>query len=162
MTSAPLPHFNPKLDLMLERVVEVPPHLVWRAWTNPDDLKQWFCPRPWMTVECNIDLRPGGRFYTRMEGPNGETAGGEGCYLEVVEQRRLVWTSALGPGYRPQAAFPLPFTGYILLEAAGAGTRYRAIVLHQDEEGRARHDAMGFSKGWSTALDQLVEVAKTW
>ena len=49
---------NPKLDLVLERVVDVPRELVWRAWTEPELMKQWFTPAPWQTVDCEVDLRP--------------------------------------------------------------------------------------------------------
>ncbi len=55
---------NPELDLMLERVVDVSPELMWATWTTPELLKPWFCPLPWKTVECEIDLRPGGIFRT--------------------------------------------------------------------------------------------------
>ena len=51
---------DPKLDLVLERIVEVPRELVWMAWTTPEHLKKWFTPVPWTTVDCEIDLRPGG------------------------------------------------------------------------------------------------------
>ena len=51
---------DPRLDLLLERVVDVPPDLVWTAWTVPAHVKKWFTPAPWKTVECEIDLRPGG------------------------------------------------------------------------------------------------------
>ena len=51
---------NPKLDLILERVVDVPRELVWKAWTTPEYLIKWFTPEPWKTVDCELDLRPGG------------------------------------------------------------------------------------------------------
>ena len=41
---------------------DLPPDAIWRAWTTPALLMQWFCPRPWSVVECDIDLRPGGVF----------------------------------------------------------------------------------------------------
>ena len=154
-----LPTIDPALDLVLERVVDVRPELVWRAWTEPEHLKRWFTPAPWTTVDCRIDLRPGGIFSTTMRSPDGKVMPPHaGCYLEVVKERRLVWTDALGPGYRPSAA---PFmTAMILLEPDGAGTRYTAIAMHADPAARQRHEEMGFHKGWSTALDQLVAVAR--
>lgn len=152
---------DPKLDLVLERVVDVPPELVWEAWTRPEHLKQWFCPRPWSVAECDIDLRPGGRFRTVMRSPDGELLpAGDGCYLEVVENRRLVWTSALGPGYRPlrpSGDDDFLFTAHILIAPEGKGTRYTAIAAHPDETGRTKHEEMGFHEGWATALEQLVE-----
>ena len=79
---------DPRLDLLLERVVEVPPELVWAAWTQPEHLKKWFTPAPWTTVDCEIDLRPGGIFRTVMRSPEGQEFPHEGCYLEILENRR--------------------------------------------------------------------------
>src|SRR5713226_713595 len=90
-----------KLDLLLERIVEVPRELVWRAWTTPELVKKWFTPAPWTTVDCEINLRPGGIFRTVMRSPEGQTFPNVGCYLEIVENERLIWTNALAPGYRP-------------------------------------------------------------
>ena len=159
------PDIDPERDLVLERVVDVPPAVVWRAWTVPEQLMRWFTPAPWTTVGCEIDLRPGGRFHTVMRSPEGAEFPNTGCYLEVVPERRLVWTGALEPGYRPLArtaieAMPFAFTGRILLEPEGEGTRYTAIVLHGDAEGRATHEGMGFLDGWGRALDQLVAMAE--
>src|SRR5579862_2480847 len=92
---------DPNLDLVLERVVDVPPTLVWKAWTQPEHLKKWFTPAPWKTPDCEIDLRPGGIFRTEMRSPEGQTISNVGCYLEIIENEKLVWTNALEPGYRP-------------------------------------------------------------
>ena len=153
---------DPKRDLMLERTVDVPPALVWKAWTEPVHLMPWFCPLPFRTTECTIDLRPGGLFHTVMEGPGGERHVNDGCYLEVVPRERLVWTDALVEGYRPapKGGLPFRFTGGILLEPAGEGTRYRAFALHADGDGRGAHAEMGFDAGWGKALEQLVEHVK--
>lgn len=163
---------DPKLDLVLEREVDVSPEKVWKAWTTPEHLKKWFTPAPWKTVACEIDLRPGGKFHTVMQSPEGQQFPGTGCYLEVVPNRRLVWTSALLPGYRPAAlkgvtngedCHEMLFTAIIHLEPDGnGGTRYTATVLHPDETLCKQHEQMGFHQGWGTALNQLVELAKTW
>jgi uncharacterized protein YndB with AHSA1/START domain len=150
---------DPTLDLVLERVIDVPPELVWAAWTKPEHLSKWFCPAPWKVVDCEIDLRPGGMFRTVMRSPEGKDFPNTGCYLEIVPNKRLVWTDALLPGYRP-AADPF-FTAIVTLEPRGTGTRYIAMGMHRDEAGRKRHEEMGFHQGWGTALDQLVAHAKT-
>jgi uncharacterized protein YndB with AHSA1/START domain len=150
---------DPELDLALERVVDVPVKAVWAAWTTPRHLMKWFTPPPWKTVACDIDLRPGGVFRTVMRGPEGEEVDSAGCYLEVVENERLVFTDALGPGYRPKDK---PFmTAVVTLQAEGSRTRYRAVAKHCDSATRRSHEEMGFHDGWGTALDQLVEVAKS-
>ncbi len=161
---------DPRLDLVLERVVDVPRELVWKAWTDPEQLKKWFTPAPWETVDCEIDLRPGGIFRTVMRSPEGkEFDNGAGCYLEVIENEKLVWTSALGPGFRPvlhpsgcDGEEDMPFTAVIMFEPHDTGTKYTAVAIHPDEAGRRRHEEMGFHDGWSAALDQLVAVVKSW
>ena len=152
---------NPKLDLVLERVIDVPKHLVWEAWTNPEHLVHWFCPRPWSVSACELDLRPGGICSTTMRSPEGDEFPNIGCYLEIVPQERLVFTSALLPGFRPAPNSDLPFTGVITMETVGTGTRYVAMAIHRDEAGAEQHKAMGFYEGWGKALDQLVEHVKT-
>lgn len=150
---------DPELDLVLERVVNVPVEAVWAAWTTPAHLMKWFTPPPWKTVACDIDLRPGGIFRTVMQGPEGEEVDSAGCYLEVRKNECLVFTDALGPDYRPKES---PFmTAEIWMTAEGSGTRYRAVARHCDAKARQAHEEMGFHEGWGTALDQLVEVARS-
>lgn len=152
---------DPDLDLHFERQVNLPPEAIWAAWTQPELLMPWFCPRPWTTVACEIDLRPGGQFRTVMRSPEGNDFPNIGCYLEVIPNRRLVWTNALAPGFRPVApeaeANFFCFTAIISLEARDGGTRYQARVLHGTAEDCCKHADMGFEEGWSMALDQLVE-----
>lgn len=146
-------------DLTLSRIVPVPRETIWKAWTQPVHLMKWFCPVPWKTVECDIDLRPGGQFRTLMRGPNGEEQGGNGCYLEVDAPGRLVWTSALAPGYRPFIDPFLMFTAILTFEGVPGGTRYSVRALHKDAADAQKHAEMGFEQGWGAALDQLVALA---
>jgi uncharacterized protein YndB with AHSA1/START domain len=156
---------DPNLDLVFERVVPVPPSLVWRAWTTPSLILKWFTPAPWTTVACDLDLRPGGRFLAVMRSPEGEEFPMLGCYLEVVPEERLVWTNALAPGFRPAdpaaAADQGPtLTAILTFQPQGGGTLYRAVAMHRSAQDRAAHEAMGFHEGWGMALDQLVEAVK--
>ena len=108
MTSPIVHQPDARLDLVLERILDVPPELVWRAWTTPSILKKWFTPAPWTTIDCEVDLRPGGVFRTTMRSPEGEEFPNAGCYLEIVPNRKLVWTNALEPGYRRALIAPQP------------------------------------------------------
>lgn len=153
---------NPELDLVLERTVDVAPELVWKAWTTPELVVQWFAPKPWTTSSCEIDLRPGGRFDTTMRSPEGEEFPNSGCILVVEENSTLVFTSGLGPGFRPRIAeSDFPFTAVISIEPDGSGTKYTATAMHADAATKKTHEDMGFADGWGMALDQLVELAKS-
>ena len=166
MATINLPEPDPQLDLVLERTIDVPPELVYTAWTQPEHLKHFFVPRPWTITECEVDLRPGGMFRTVMRSPEGEEFPNLGCYLDIVPNERLVWTDALLPGFRPAPAPASPsqlaLTVILTLVPDGnGGCRYTATAIHADEAGRKQHEAMGFFDGWGTVLDQLVEYAKT-
>jgi uncharacterized protein YndB with AHSA1/START domain len=114
-----------------------------------------------MTVDCEIDLRPGGIFRTVMRSPDGQEQENTGCYLEVIENERLAWTSTLGPSFRPSRRTPdLAFTAVIRLEPSGRGTKYSALAMHGSIATCKRHAEMGFHDGWGTALDQLVAMSR--
>jgi uncharacterized protein YndB with AHSA1/START domain len=155
-------------DLILERTLDAPIELVWEAYTNPEHIKQWFAPKPYEITECELDLRPGGIFRIRMVGPDGfDTGHGvPGCVLEVVDREKLTWTSALGPGYRPnlsgEGCESFPFTAVVTFADAGNGkTAYRAVALHKDVADREKHEQMGFNEGWGSVAGQLEEFAQS-
>jgi uncharacterized protein YndB with AHSA1/START domain len=154
-------------DLVLERTLDAPIDLVWEAYTNPEHMKQWFAPKPYEISEMELDLKPGGIFRLRMVGPDGfDTGHGvPGCVLEVVERAKLVWTSTLGPGYRPnemgEGCESFPFTAIITFADAGDGqTHYKAVALHKDAADCATHEKMGFEEGWGTVAGQLATFAR--
>ena len=151
-------NYDENLDLILTRTIDVPRELVWKVWTEPEHLMKWFAPAPWTTVDCEIDLRPGGIFRTVMRSPEGQDFPNAGCFLEVIKNEKMVWTDALAPGYRPSLK-PF-FTAVLTLEDHEGGTKYTARALHKNEADRKTHEKMGFHEGWSQCLDQLVQLAK--
>ena len=88
-------------QLVLTRIFDAPPEKVFRAWTEPDLLKQWFAPLPWTTPRAEIDLRPGGANLIVMRNPEGEEFPNSGVYLEVVKNERLVFTDAYTRAWEP-------------------------------------------------------------
>ena len=145
-------------ELTLTRLIAAPRAIVWRCWTEPDLIKQWFTPRPWTTPVVEIDLRPGGASYMLFRGPNGEEFPNRGVYLDVVPGERLVFTDAYVEAWVPSAE---PFmTAIVSLSDEGGGTRYEARVRHWSEAAMKRHEEMGFHDGWGKAADQLEEAAK--
>lgn len=147
------------LDLVLTRRMNVSPARVWRAWTEPKLLEQWFAPKPVITRNAVIDLRPGGRFFVLMVMPDGTEYPNEGCVLLVDPGRRLVTTECLTQDFRPAEKPMLPMTAEIILEPDGAGTLYTARALHGTAACRDQHAEMGFHDGWGTAATQLEELA---
>lgn len=145
-------------ELSLTRLIAAPRKALWRCWTEPDLIKQWFTPRPWTTPVVEVDLRVGGASRMIFRGPEGQEFPNDGVYLEVVPGERLVFTDAYTAGWVPSAK---PFmTGIITLADEAGGTRYTAVVRHWREEDRKSHEDMGFHEGWGKATDQLEAVAR--
>lgn len=153
-------NINPKLDLVVTKTLDITPDKVWKAWTTPERYGEWFCPKPWKVAQARLDLRPGGEFYTVIQSPEGDKFPGMGCVLEVVPNKKLVWTNALLPDFRPAGTEGIVFTAEIHLEADGNKTKYTAIGRHGNEEGCKQHAEMGFVDGWGICVDQLVEMMK--
>lgn len=147
-------------DLVLDRVLDAPRDRIWRCWTEPDLLKQWFCPKPWYVSEARLDLRPGGECFTVMNGPGGERIENPGVYLDVVEGERIILTDAFQPGWRPVGR-PFMVAHMSFGDAVGGGTAYVARVMHWTTEAKQEHEAMGFHQGWGAAADQLEALAKS-
>ncbi|MAY63409.1 MAG: polyketide cyclase [Rhizobiales bacterium] len=145
-------------ELVLDRLIDAPRDAVWRCWTEPELLVQWFTPAPWSTKSSDIDLRPGGRFNTVMVDPDGNPHPNKGSYLEVVPGERLVFTDAMTEGFEPSEN---PFiVATLSFSDEGKATRYRAVVRHFSEEAKKKHEDMGFHSGWNAAADQLEALAK--
>ena len=146
-------------ELVLTRIIDVPADKLFKCWTTPERLHEWFCPKPWTVSHAEMDIRAGGSSLIVMRGPNGEEVPNPGVYLEVVPNKRLVFTDAFTEAWKPSDK---PFmTGILTFADEGEGTRYTATVRHWTIEDREVHAAMGFEQGWGIATDQLAALAAT-
>lgn len=141
-------------ELTLTRVINAPREKVFRAWTEPALMKQWFTPAPWQTVHAETDVRAGGSNLVVMRGPEGQEFPNHGVYLEVIKNERLVMTDAYTKAWEPSAK---PFMTLILTfdDLGGGKTRYTARAKHWTAADREAHEKMGFHDGWGKATDQL-------
>lgn len=146
-------------ELSLTRLIDAPRDKLFRCWTEPALIVQWFTPPPWKTIHAETDVRPGGASYIVMKGPDGTEMPSRGVYLEVVKNEKLVFTDAYESAWVPSGkAF---FTCVLSFEDEGGKTRYSARALHWNAEDSKAHAAMGFHEGWGIATDQLEALAKT-
>ena len=140
-------------ELVLTRLIAAPRRKLYRAWTEPELLKQWFAPAPYTTPIAELDLRPGGSSLIVMRDPAGNELPNRGVYLEIVENERLVFTDAYSRAWEPAEK---PFMTVILtFEDEAGGTRYTARVRHWTAADREAHERMGFHQGWGQCTDQL-------
>jgi pimeloyl-ACP methyl ester carboxylesterase len=80
------PGIQPNSGDRMERVVDVPPHLVWEAWTQPEHLKKWFCPLPWKTIDCDLHGAPARSAIADVEELPSQSNGGD-CVVFPTRER---------------------------------------------------------------------------
>jgi uncharacterized protein YndB with AHSA1/START domain len=153
MTATPNAAPTSDRELVLTRLIDAPREKLFKAWTDPELLKQWFAPLPYTTPVAELDVRPGGANFIVMRGPDGNDMPNRGVYLEVVENERLVFTDAYAKAWEPSEK---PFMTVVLtFEDEGGKTRYTARVRHWTLADREAHEKMGFHQGWGQCTDQL-------
>jgi uncharacterized protein YndB with AHSA1/START domain len=92
-------------EVVSTRTLDAPRELVWRAWTEPEHLRQWWGPKGFTNTFHEFDPRPGGTWRFVMHGPDGVDYKNETEFVEVVEPERLVFEHVSGPHYRATATF---------------------------------------------------------
>jgi uncharacterized protein YndB with AHSA1/START domain len=144
-------------ELVLTRLIDAPCEKLYRAWTEPELVKQWFAPLPWTTPHAELDVRPGGASLIVMRSPEGKDFPNPGIFLEVVPNEKIVLTDAYVKAWEPSEK---PFmTAIVTFEDEGGKTRYTARVLHWSVADREEHERMGFHQGWGQCTDQLAALA---
>ncbi|MFH0344203.1 MAG: SRPBCC family protein [Chromatiales bacterium] len=145
-------------NLILTRIIDAPREKVFKAWTDPTLMKQWFAPLPWTTPHVEVDLRPGGSNLVVMRGPDGNEFPNRGVYLEVVKNERLVVTDAYTKAWEPSEK---PFmTLTLTFEDVGGKTKYTARIAHWSDADVEAHEQMGFHEGWAQCAEQLAALVE--
>jgi len=158
-------------DFVISRVFDAPRDAVWKAWTEPERLKQWWGPKGFKVHTCKVDLRPGGVFLYGMRTPEGGDMWGRFVYREIVAPKKLVFVVSFSDPkgavtrHPWNANWPLQTMSTVELEEQGAGktkvtvrwTPHEASELERKtfDEGR---DSM--QQGWGGTLDQLAAFLK--
>jgi uncharacterized protein YndB with AHSA1/START domain len=138
-------------ELTIRRNFSAPRELVFRAWTEADQLKRWCCPTGFTIPHSDADIRPGGDYKSCMRSPEGAEHWVTGTYLEIVPDEKVVFTHS----WLDEAGQKTHDTTVIvtLADAEGGGT---ALTLHQafflTESSRDGHE-----EGWNSTLDALSE-----
>ena len=134
-------------SLTLTRSFPVAPEKVWRAWTDPEALTQWFRPGASFSIPLvETDVRAGGRFRIVFGGPEGRDHEVQGVYREVVPNRKLVFTWTW-PNSTPERESLVT----IVFKPVAGGTEL--VFLHEghyDETVRDNHQ-----RGWTESFAKL-------
>ena len=155
MNPLPLP-IHP-FDLVVARTIAAPARALFRCWTEPELLRQWFVPHPWSVSHAAVDLRVGGQSLVTMRDIRGNEYPNPAVFLEIIADRRLVMFNGWGDGWVPHNVTPM--LCILDFAAEGNGTRHTARIRHWTEEARDEHDHRGFGPSWNLAFDRLAALA---
>ncbi|MGA9885767.1 MAG: SRPBCC domain-containing protein [Candidatus Acidiferrales bacterium] len=139
--------FEPKGELLLRRTFDAPRELVFKVWTDPKHVAEWWGPRGFKTTIHEMNVRPGGRWYYSMRAPDGKDYVFDGVYLDVAEPERLIFDGSIH-GLPEQRVW----TEVTFVESEGK-TEIIVRQLFSFESDATR----GAKIGWNQQMDRLSE-----
>ncbi len=141
--------------LVIQRILDAPRELVWRAWTDPERVMRWWGPKGYTSPACEIDLRVGGKYLWAMRSPEGQDLWSTGVYREIVPFERITCTNSFADEngnvvpaahYGITADLPLEMVSTVTFEDIGGKTRM--TLRHEMREGA--------EQGWNQSFDKLA------
>jgi uncharacterized protein YndB with AHSA1/START domain len=161
---------NPKAagsEFTISRVFDAPRDLVWKAFTDPARMKEWWGPKGFTVIASKMDLRPGGTYHYGMKAPDGTPMWGKFVFREIVAPERMVFINSFSdeaggttrhPGH---ASWPLEMLSIFTFEEQPGGKTKLTIrwsphnaTAEEQKTFDGGHDSM--RQGWGGTLDQLT------
>jgi uncharacterized protein YndB with AHSA1/START domain len=148
-------------DLVIERVFDAPRERVWEAWTDPEQIKEWWGPKDFTAPSIRSDFREGGTYLWAMRSPEGQEFWSTGTFHEIVPMERLVVTDS----FADEKGNVVPPSYYGM--EGDHPMEGRVTVTFEDLEGKTkltlRYAGMAPSEtrdmaeqGWNETLDKLA------
>lgn len=154
-------------ELIITRIFDAPREVVWKAWTDPEEVKKWWGPKSFTAPFINIDLRVGGKylFCMRGAGPDGVVRDfwSTGVYRDIVPLKRLAITDSFADEkgnvvpatYYGMSDIPLECLVIVTFEDHGGETMF--TLKYPSVEGINASDLANMKQGWNESLDKLDE-----
>jgi uncharacterized protein YndB with AHSA1/START domain len=150
--------------MVVTRVFDAPRELVWKAWTDPKYVMQWWGPKGFTSPYCTMDFRVGGKFLCCMRTPDGQDFWNGGEYHEIVPYEKIVSSMYFSDakGNKVEAAeYGIEHEAIedaydvITFEDLGNGKTKLTFIGNETAESAK---ASGQAEGWSQILDKIADV----
>ena len=150
-------------EMVITHIFDAPRELVFKAWTEPEHLVQWWGPKGFTTPHCKIELRPGGVFHYCMRSPEGRDYWGRGVYREIVAPEKLVYTDTFSdpegnpvePAYYDGMDPEWPSESLVTVTYSEQGGKTKVTLHHGVSESLAKRT--GAKQGWTEMLERLAD-----
>jgi uncharacterized protein YndB with AHSA1/START domain len=153
-------------ELVIARIFDAPRELVFKAWTEPEHVKQWWGPRNFTAPYIAIDFCVGGSFHFCMRGPDGKDYWNKGVYQEIVVPERIVsvmyFSDSDGNVRKPTdygigPDFPTEMHDVVTFEIHD---RERTKLTLHRRTPLAVSKRYGEDQGWNQSLDRFAEALR--
>jgi uncharacterized protein YndB with AHSA1/START domain len=134
------------LELVVSRTFDAPRELVFEAWSKAEHVSRWFTPRPLTTSQCELDFRPGGKFYLVMRMPNGVELPMDARFGEIVPLERITFKATIHGGNEVDTT--VTFTE----------SKKKTTITVRQTYAFESNATRGAPQGWNAAMEQLGEV----
>ena len=151
--------------LRIIRIFNARRERVWKAWTDPEDIKRWWGPKDFSAPIAQIDFRVGGKYLLAMRSPDGKDFWSTGVYKEIIPMERIVISDSFSDEkgnvvsasyYGMSADFPLEMTAEMTFEDIDGKTRF--TVFYPDLGKMSEKDRRDMEQGWNESFDKLEAV----
>jgi uncharacterized protein YndB with AHSA1/START domain len=151
-------------ELLITRVFDAPLDKVWKAWTDPDEIKKWWGPAQFTAPSIENDFRVGGKYLYSMRGPDGQEYWSTGVYREIVPMERIVVTDS----FADEKGNVVPASHYGMTDFP---METEITVTFADLDGKTeltlKHSGMPAGEmgeqaeaGWNQSLDKFAEAIR--
>jgi uncharacterized protein YndB with AHSA1/START domain len=156
-------------ELVITRIFDAPAELVFKVWTEPEHIKNWWGPKPFTAPRCEVDLRPGGEYVYVMRSPDGQEFPVQGTFKEIEKNKKLVytddmykqadfWKMMIGGKVGPDVDFPaLQLIVTVTFEDQGDKTKFTLTTRFVSNDLRDAMVGMQMAEGWTSSLEKLAE-----
>jgi uncharacterized protein YndB with AHSA1/START domain len=140
--------------IQITREFAAPRHLVWRVWTEPELIRQWWAGQRGTVTSVEVDLRVGGKWRYVMTANGGFEVAFHGEYREIAVGDKLVSTDVFEGAPDAEAVNTAIFTEH------GGRTTLTLLVQHQNRQNRDMHVNSGMEGGLQESLDLAEQLAR--
>jgi len=140
--------------VIITRIFDAPRKQVFKAWTDPKQMEQWWGPHGFTSSDCKLDVKPGGKWQIRFDAPQlgYNNLWVKGVYKEIVEPEKLFMTNIGSAG---DDGVGIESTNLVTFEEFNGKTKLTLTIVVTKVPAGWEQAFAGMEQGWSQSLEKL-------